>query len=55
MDETQQPPIDERFVGRQQHHVLLFLYDQLLDFQKLLSVGDDLTESPVPVTQKEVH
>jgi hypothetical protein len=55
MEETQQPHIDKGFVGRQQHHILLFLQDQLLDFQKVLSVGDDLTECPVPETQKEVH
>jgi len=55
MDETQQPHINEGFVGRQQHHILLFLQDQLLDFQKLLSISDDLTEGSVPETQKEVH
>jgi hypothetical protein len=55
MDETQQPHIDERFVGWQQHHILLFLQNQLLYFKKLLSVGDDLTEGSVPETQKEVH
>jgi hypothetical protein len=55
MEETQQPHVDERFVGRQQNHILFFLQDQLLDFHKVLSVGDDLTEGPVPETQKEVH
>jgi hypothetical protein len=55
MDETQQPHIDEGFVGRQQHHILFLLQDQLLYFQKLLSIGDDLTEGSVPEIQKEVH